>query len=425
MDKEYDVIVIGAGPAGMLAAGFASENGAKTLIIEKMREPGRKLKMTGKGRCNITNDSTVSNHFNSIRVNARFLKTAYKQFFTDELREFLSHIGVSTCVERGDRVFPVSQRAEDVVGSLSSWMVKSGVIMETGWQVKEIITEENRIVGVSVLPWDAKKTASIIRINAKKVIVATGGISYPATGSTGDGYLFAKKCGHTIVSCFPALVPIETEGNTAQLLKGLSLKNVTVSVWVNGRKKVKEFGEMLFTHFGLSGPVILTLSREILISLRKKEKVTLTIDLKPALDEKKLDNRLLREIEKNKKKQFNSLLKSLLPAKMVSVCSNQIHIDEDKPACHITSDERKRLRMWLKELSFSVSGYRSFKEAIITAGGVDVREVKAGTMESKSINGLYFAGEVLDLDADTGGYNLQIAFSTGRLAGLSASYSLS
>jgi predicted Rossmann fold flavoprotein len=413
MDKHYDVIVVGAGAAGLIAAGEAAKGGASTLLIEKMNMPGRKLKITGKGRCNITNQSEISDHIAHIKPNGKFLRQAYSRFFVNDLMTFLESIGLLTIVERGNRVFPASQSASDVVDALVSWNMKQGVQFLYNTAVSDILTYENTISGV--------RTKGSTIYNTNKVILTTGGKTYPATGSTGDGYRFSETLGHNITEITPSLVPLETEGETAMKLQGLSLANVNVSLWVNEKKMEEEFGEMLFTHFGLTGPVILTLSRSAVKALQQGNKTEIRIDMKPALDEKKLDARLMRDIDSHGKMKFQNILKLLLPSKMIPVCTELTGIDADKQCCQISAAERAKLRNWLKDLRFHVIGHRPYNEAIITAGGVDTKEINPSTMESKKIKGLYFAGEILDLDADTGGYNLQLAFSTGWLAGNSAS----
>ena len=404
------IIIIGGGAAGLMAAGLAADNGADVTILEKKERPGRKVLISGKGRCNITNIAEIKDFIARFGPNGKFLRQAFARFFTDELIELLNELGVATVVERGGRVFPVSNEAKEIVDALTRWAKAKGARIITNTPVKNIIIENDRAIGVeteTTYPADA-------------VIIATGGKSYPATGSTGDGYQFAKSAGHTIIPPRPALVPLETSGNTAQRLQGLSLKNVSARLFVDGKKQADQFGEMLFTHFGLSGPIILTLSGLAVDALLEHRPIMLSIDLKPALDEKKLDNRLLRDFAEHSNQQFQNVLKGLLPERLIEVCIDQIGIASDKQAHQITATERKRLRMWLKDFRFEITGHRGFKEAIITAGGVSLKEINPRSMESKLVSGLYFAGEVLDLSGDTGGFNLQAAFSTGWLAGLSA-----
>jgi len=405
------VIVVGGGAAGLMAAGQAAGLGAETLLLEKMARPGRKLRITGKGRCNLTNVTPVSEFITHFGPNGRFLRQALARFSTSELGAFFGELGVRTVTERGGRVFPASGQAQDVVDAMVGWIRKRGVTVQTRSPVERLLVEDGRVVGVLA-------AGRVYRADA--TIIATGGASYPATGSTGDGYRLAASVGHSIVPIRPALVPLETAGNIAPRLQGLSLRHVTVRVWVNGKKRAEQFGEMLFTHFGLSGPIILSLSRQVVDALRLGQSVTISIDLKPALDERKLDARLLRDLDGFGKQRFRTLLKELLPRKLIPVCIDATSISPDKAGHQITAQERKRLRTWLKDFRLEVTGHRPFAEAIITAGGVDTREVNPRTMASRLVEGLYFAGEVLDVDADTGGYNLQAAFSTGWVAGRAA-----
>jgi hypothetical protein len=394
-----------------MAAGQAAQLGAETLLLEKMDRPGRKLRIAGKGRCNLTNVAPVSEFIAHFGPNGRFLRQAFHQFFNSDLAAFFEELGVRTVTERGGRVFPASGQAQDVVDALVWRIGKQGVTLQTRSPVERLLVEGERVVGVQV-------SRRIYRADA--VIVTTGGASYPATGSTGDGYRLAQAVGHTIVPIRPALVPLETAGDVAPRLQGLSLRNASVGVWVNGEKQAEAFGEMFFTHFGVSGPIILSLSKRMVDALRLGQRVILSIDLKPALDEGKLDARLLRDLDAHGKQHFHTLLKGLLPSKLIPVCIDLTGIPPDKAAHQITSEERQRLRTWLKDFRLEVTGYRPFTEAIITAGGVDTREIDPRTMASRLVEGLYFAGEVLDVDADTGGYNLQAAFSTGWVAGRSA-----
>ena len=417
---QRKVIVIGGGPAGLMAAGQAAEQGAETLLLEKMYRPGRKLRITGKGRCNLTNVAPVSRFISHFGPNGRFLRQAFSRFFSTGLVVFLDKLGIRTVTERGGRVFPVSEQAQDVADALAAWARKSGVTLRPRSSVEGLLVEEKRVVGVRVERSSADRGRDSRVHKADAVIVATGGASYPITGSTGDGYGLAKSAGHTIVPIRPALVPLETAGEIAPRLQGLSLRNVTIRVLIDGKRRAEVLGEMLFTHFGLSGPIILSLSRQIVDALHMGQKVILSIDLKPALDQGKLDARLLRDLETHGKQKFRTLLKGLLPAKLIPVCIDLTGIPPDKVGHQITAHERKQLRLWLKDFRLEVTGHRPFTEAIITAGGVDTKEVDPRTMASRLAEGLYFAGEVLDIDADTGGYNLQAAFSTGWLAGRSA-----
>jgi len=410
------VIVVGAGASGLMAAGQAAEMGASVLLLEKMDRPGRKLRITGKGRCNLTNVAPVSDFIAHFGPSGCFLRQAFYRFFTPDLVAFLEGLGVRTVTERGGRVFPVSQDARSVVDALVDWVRERDVTLQTRSPVGRLLVEEEQVAGVEV----SSEGSTERTYRADAVIVATGGASYPATGSTGDGYRLAESVGHTIVPIRPALVPLETAGDVAPRLQGLSLRNVTAQIWIDEQKQAELFGEMLFTHFGVSGPIILSLSRQVVDALRQNRRVILSIDLKPALDEDKLDARLLRDLDAHGKRHFRTLLKGLLPSKLIPVCIDLTGVPPHKVAHQITAQERERLRTWLKDFRLAVTGYRPFSEAIVTAGGVETREVDPRTMASRLVEGLYFAGEVLDVDADTGGYNLQAAFSTGWLAGRSA-----
>ncbi len=406
--SKFDVLVVGAGPAGLLAAGRAAELGGKVLVLEKMEQPGRKLLITGKGRCNITNSAEIPEFLKHVYPKGRFLRNAFAHYYSDDIIALLEKYGVDISLERGGRYFPTGNKASEVQRALLAWVNELNVEIRCNQRVEHLIIDNNSITGVQV---------NGQTLMAQKVILATGGKSYPATGSTGDGYQLAKKAGHSIVPPKPALVPLETEGVVAKKLQGLALKNVKISVWVNDKKAGEAFGEMLFTHFGLSGPIILTLSRMVVDELHKNNKVDITIDLKPALDEQKLDKRLLRDLNEHGKKKISNIFRYWLPSSMVSVFIDLLELDPEKVCHQVSSKERKQIRYLLKNLRFSISGHRSFKEAIITAGGVSTNEISSKTMESKLVTGLYFAGELIDLDAETGGYNLQIAYSTGWLAG--------
>jgi predicted Rossmann fold flavoprotein len=411
IQTTYDVIVIGAGAAGLIAAGHAAHQGAKVLLLEKMRRAGRKLLITGKGRCNITNDAPQSVFYKNIFPNGRFLKHAFDAFFKEDILKIMHDQGVETSTERGDRVFPVSNLAADVVNAIMRWMGKKNIEILYETKVSGLLIEENTVVGVRAIVNGLSK-----EFYGKRVIICTGGKSYPATGSTGDGYSLAKQAGHTINEVRPALVPLVTKGNIAEKLQGLGLKNVNAVVWVNGKKTAEEFGELMFAHYGLSGPIILTLSRHVVEELYKNNSVTIGIDLKPALDEKKLDARLLRDINEHGKKQVENIFRLWLPAKLIPVFLEMLEIDENKLCHQLTAKDRRKILLLMKDFRFEVTGHPGFKEAIITAGGVNLTEINPKTMESKLAPNLYFAGEVIDLDGTTGGFNLQLAFSTGWLA---------
>jgi predicted Rossmann fold flavoprotein len=408
--NRYDVIVVGAGASGLLAAGRAAGLGARVLVLEKMASAGRKLLITGKGRCNITNDAAPSEFIKHVFPDGRFLRNAFSHFYAKDIIELLKKHGVESTLERGGRYFPASNKSLDVLRALLNWVNELKVEIRCGQRVESIVAENGAIQGV---------VCNNELFYAPHVILATGGKSYAATGSTGDGYDLAKSVGHTVVKPIPALVPLETRGDLAQRLQGLNLKNVKAVIWVDGKKAGEGFGEMLFTHFGLSGPIILTLSRIAVAALQNNSKVEFTIDLKPALDEQKLDNRLLRDLNEHGKKQLSNIFRNWLPASMVPVFIEELKLDPEKMCHQVSSNERKQIRHMMKNLRFDVTTHRSFKEAIITAGGVATNEISPKTMESRLVKGLYFAGELLDLDAETGGYNLQIAWSTGWLAGSS------
>lgn len=404
----FDVIVIGAGPAGLLAAGRAAELGGKVLLLEKMKQEGRKLLITGKGRCNITNNSPISEFIKHVYPDGRFLRPAFSGFFSKDIIELLKKHGVEAALNSDGRYFPVSNRSKDVLQALLLWLKGCKVEIRCGCSVQALITEDNTIKGVMA---NGQKIAS------KHVIMATGGNSYPKTGSNGEGYELARQAGHAIVKIRPALVGLETEGNVAQKLQGLNLKDVKAMVWVNGRKKAEALGEMIFTHYGLSGPIILTLSRSVVSELQDKNKVKVSIDLEPALDDKELDNRLIHDLNKHGNKKHINVFKLWLPASMIPVYADLLNLDTEKECNQVSSKERKKILHLIKILSFEITHHRSFNEAIITSGGISTKEIYPKTMESKVVKGLYFAGEMIDLDAETGGYNLQIAYSTGWLAG--------
>ncbi len=406
--KKYDVIIVGAGASGLLAAGRAAERGAKVLVLEKMRTPGRKLLITGKGRCNITNNASIAEFIKHVYPNGRFLRNAFSRFYSDDILNLLHKYGVETSLERGGRYFPTSNKAKDILTALLKWVGEKNIEILYNQNVQKILIEDKKIKGLLV---DGEEVYS------QNIILAIGGKSYPATGSDGTGFNLLKGTGHSIIQLRPALVPVETTGDIARKLQGLALKNVKVSVWVNDKKKGEAFGEMLFTHFGLSGPIILTLSRLIVTELQNKNNIILSIDLKPALDEQKLDKRLIRDLNEQGKKKISNIFRSWLPSSMIPVFINILKLDPEKEGHQINSKERKKIRNLFKRFDIKITNYRSFKEAIITSGGVSTKEINPGTMESKYISGLYFAGEMINMDAETGGYNLQIAFSTGWLAG--------
>lgn len=403
-----NIIVIGGGAAGLMAAGTAAEQGANVTLFETNEKVGRKLFITGKGRCNVCNDCDAQEVLRNVSVNPRFLYSALGAFSPADVKAFFEEKGVALKTERGNRVFPVSDRASDIIDALFLWVRRTGVSIIHA-SVSDLIMQDGRVTGVRA----GKKTCL-----ADRVIVATGGASYPQTGSTGDGYRFAREAGHSVVPANPSLVPLVESGETCRSLMGLSLRNVQLTVFENEKKIYTDFGEMLFTHFGLSGPLVLSASAHMRHFGSKSYRVE--IDLKPALDEKTLDKRLLSDFDKHKNSDFVNALGELLPRKIIPAVIEKSGIDPREKVNTITKKQRASLLRVLKCFPVEISGKRPIAEAIVTTGGVSVREVSPKTMESKKCSGLYFAGEVLDVDAYTGGFNLQIAWSTGRLAGLSA-----
>lgn len=402
--------MIGGGAAGMFAAVAAAEQGSAVTILEQNEKLGKKIYITGKGRCNLTNACDVQDLFENISRNSKFLYSAIYTYDNFRVIDFFESHGMKIKTERGNRVFPVSDHASDVIAALQRALKAAKVKVKLEARAERVLTEDGNVTGVSaggeIYPADA-------------VIIATGGISYPSTGSTGDGYRFAESVGHTIEAPAPSLVPMTVKEEYCSRMQGLSLRNVSVSIR-DGKKTLFEgFGEMLFTHFGVSGPLILSASSQINDVVRQKE-LDLEINLKPALTEEQLDARILRDFDGNRNRQFKNVLSGLLPAKLIPVIVELSGIDPEKKVHDITREERARLTDLIRRFPLTVTGLRDFKEAVITRGGVNVKEVDPSTMESKIVKGLYFAGEVLDVDAYTGGFNLQIAWSTGYLAGSSA-----
>ena len=401
------VIVCGGGAAGMMAAGTAAEYADKVILIEKNDRLGKKLRITGKGRCNITNACEIEDMIGMYPVNGKFLYSALYTFTNDNIIDLLESYGVKTKTERGGRVFPVSDDARDVVSAMKKYALKPNVELIKG-EVKSLITENGKIKGVKT---------DMGKYMADKVILCNGGASYPQTGSDGSGYKLAKSVGHTIICPTPSLVPLTTSQKWCKDLMGLSLKNVEVKAYnLNNKKLYSGFGEMLFTHFGVSGPLILSLSAHIKKEI--KNGVYITIDLKPALTAEQLDLRILRDFEKHKNKHIINALDALLPKKLIPVIIELADIPPHKAECEITKAERKRLADALKCVRIDIAGFRPISEAIVTSGGVKTSEINSSTMESKLIKGLYFAGEIIDVDGYTGGFNLQAAWSTGYLAGI-------
>lgn len=404
-----EVVIVGGGAAGMMAAIFAARNGNHVSIYEKNEKLGKKLFITGKGRCNITNAGDMDTLFDSVMSNRKFLYSGFYSFTNEDVINFFEKLGCKTKVERGNRVFPVSDKSSDVIGVMKQELHRLSVEIYLNCPVEDLWIEEGILKGVYI---KEQKQA----VKADKVIIATGGLSYPTTGSTGDGYGFAKELGHSIKELSPSLVPLEIKETYVKELQGVSLKNIKVAICANNKEIYSEFGEMLFTHYGVSGPIILSSSPYIIPYLSKKELI-LSINLKPALTEEQLDARVLKDFMEVKNKQFKNSLDHLLPKKMIPVIISLSGIDSEKKVHDITKEERKKLVYLLQHLEFHIKGMRDYKEAIITKGGVNVKEINPTTMESKKFSGVYFIGEVLDLDALTGGFNLQIAWSTAFLAG--------
>ncbi len=412
-----NTIVIGGGPAGLISAIASSKNGDKVTIIEKMNSCGKKLLITGKGRCNITNNAQMDKFMENTPTNPKFLYGAFNNFTNKDIIELLENEGVKTKVERGERVFPVSDKAQDVLDALLHILKKQNVQILTNSPIKRIIIDQDKNVsGVELINGKV--------INAEKIILATGGKSYPITGSTGDGYELTKELGHTITKIEPSLVPLTSNDEACKELQGLSLRNIAIELQIQDKVIYRDFGEMLFTHFGVSGPVILSASSYLVKTknieqILKENKVNVEIDLKPALSEEKLDARVLRDFEEQKNKQFKNSLDKLLPQKLIPVIIKRTNINENKKVNEITKQERQKLVYELKHFKISIKGTRPIEEAIITSGGINIKEINPKTMESKLIKGLYFAGEIIDVDCLTGGYNLQVAWSTGYTAGIS------
>lgn len=403
------VIVVGGGAAGMMACHAAAMCGHQVTLLEKNEKLGKKIYITGKGRCNLTNASDMEALFANVMSNRKFLYSAFYTFDNNQVIDLFEMNGMATKTERGNRVFPVSDHSSDVISTMAKVLKNDNVEVKLNTTVQSLIIKENKACGVIV---NGKE------ISADNVILCTGGLSYPSTGSTGDGYEFAKKAGHRIIDCTPSLVPFNIREEWVKDLQGLSLKNSAVTIYDEKKKLYSDFGEMLFTHFGVSGPMILSASGNIKASEFAKP-LKLVIDLKPAMTEDQLDKRILRDFDENKNKQFRNSVSKLLPSKLIPIIIDLSGIDPDKKVNEISKEERSHFVHLLKNLTMTINGLRGWNEAIITKGGINVKDVNPSTMESKLVSNLFFAGEVLDLDAMTGGYNLQIAWSTGYLAGLS------
>lgn len=402
------VIIVGGGAAGMLASIIAAKNGCAVTLFEKNEKLGKKVYITGKGRCNVTNNCDPEELLQAVMSNPKFLYSAFYSFTSQDMMQLLEDAGVSLKTERGNRVFPVSDHSSDIIHGLEQLMKKYGVQIHLRSEVKNLLTENGIVTGIQLT--DNKV------YTADAVIVATGGLSYPTTGSTGDGYRFAVETGHTVTECMPSLVPLTTKEAYIPLMKGLSLRNVELTI-KRGKKTIyQDFGEMMFTHFGITGPLVLSASARIGKFLQKGEELSAYLDLKPALSHEQLDDRILREFSSAQNKQFKNVIGVLFPSSLTPVIIELGPIPEDKVIHDISREERLAFGSLIKAFPFTITGLGGFSEAVITRGGVSVREIQPGTMESKKIKNLYFIGEVLDLDAVTGGYNLQIAWSTAYLA---------
>lgn len=410
-----EVVIIGGGAAGMMAAIAAGRQGSKTVVLEKNEKLGKKLYITGKGRCNVTNACDMEELFQRICSNGKFLYSAFYGFTNEQTMEFFEELGLKLKIERGNRVFPVSDRSSDVISALAKEMKRLGTQVHFQCEAKEILVEDGKVCGVAAL-----ENGQIRRFSCDRAVIAAGGLSYPSTGSTGDGYRLAEKLGHSQSTLSPALVPMEIKEDFYQELQGLSLKNTALKIQCGKKVVYQELGEMLFTHFGVSGPLILTGSSYLAPYLLKGQQAVLHLDLKPALSKEQLDERILRDFNKYLNKQYKNSLDELLPKKLIPVIIRLSGIDPEKKVNLITKEERKSLVEVIKDMTMEVKGLRDYKEAIITRGGIKTKEVNPSTMESRLVRGLYFAGEVLDLDAVTGGFNLQIAWSTGYAAGMAA-----
>ncbi len=406
----HKVIVVGGGAAGMMAAIQSAKKGNQVLLLEKNERLGKKLFITGKGRCNVTNGCDIEELFGKVVTNHRFLYSSFYSFTNQDAIDFFEELGVPLKRERGDRIFPVSDHSSDVIRALDREMDRLGVDVRLNAEVKNLIIEDNCIIGVKMANGKTEK--------ADSVIVTTGGLSYPSTGSTGDGFRWAKDAGHKVTELTPSLVPVHIKEEWCKQMMGLSLRNTGFKALVGKKKIYEEQGELLFTHFGISGPVVLSFSAYANKYLEKG--ITVILDLKPAMSKEQLDARILRDFADKINKQFKNSLDDLLPKKMIPIIIERSAISPEKKVNEITKEERTRLVTLLKEFDLTVTGLGNWREAIITKGGIAVKEIDPGTMESKLVSGLYFAGEILDLDALTGGYNLQIAWSTAYLAGQNA-----
>ncbi len=420
------IVVVGAGAAGMMAAGRAASLGAEVILLERMRQVGRKIRISGKGRCNLTNTLAAGEFIRHFGKGGRFLRQSFARFFSDDLLELLHSENLPTKIERGGRVFPQSDSAVDVARTLERWVEKQGVQIIRGVRVRGLDVVDDRISGVhyDLFSEDGTKGSGGSRgahqLDAAIVLLATGGMSYSSTGSSGDGYRLAGDLGHTIIKPRPSLVPLCAPGAPPPGVRRLALRNIEASLWIDGKLARREFGDLTFIETGLSGPIILELSRIAVAALDEGKRLELAIDLKPALDHKKLDARLIRDLENRDIRTWRDLLNGLLPQDLIPVVLRACDAPEDTPCHQINGNQRKQLRNFLKDYRFKLTGYGSFKEAIVTAGGVDTSEVDPKTMESKLVPGLHLIGELLNVDADTGGFNMMGAFSMGWVGGEAA-----
>lgn len=412
MVENYDVVVVGGGPAGLMAASRAAASGHRVLLAEKMEKPARKLRITGKGRCNVTNRKPQSEFLAKVKSGSDFFASSFCQFSNNDTLTFFDSIGVKLATERGDRVFPESGKAWDVADGMVRWAKTQGVDISCFTRITEIEVKDSAIISVT-----AETDGKVRKIACSNVIIATGGVSYPATGSTGDGYTLAHNLGHTIEPIRPSLVPLEIECRNLREIKGLLLKNVSIKLIVDDETLDERFGEMEFYEHGVLGAIVLQISRLAVDSLLDNRHVQIDIDLKPALSIAKLLGRIDREIEALPGAKLRVLMQKLMPSALIPVVAEKAKLSDRESLKHLDTDSKKRLAETIKALKFEITDFRPFTEAIVTAGGVACDEIDAETLESKLIKGLYFAGEVIDIDADTGGYNIQIALSTGHVAG--------
>ncbi len=412
-NKEYNLIVVGGGAAGLMAAGMAAQRGLSVILLEKMEKTGRKVRISGKGRCNVTNTKPMEEFLAKIQCNAEFFRPAFMQFTNNSLMRFLERRGVKLVVEHGDRVFPKNGKAWDIAQALVDWCREEGVTVECEARVVDILAVNNKVLGVKY----RNARGFERKIEAPNVILCTGGASYPATGSTGDGYMLAHKLGHSIVEIRPSLVPLETSYTEAKFMAGLLLKNINLSLYVDDECVAEEFGEMSFSKRGLEGAVVLRVSRKAVDALIEERKVEIGLDLKHSMSRDEVVDRIKREIDQQPDSlTVGELIRKIVPRELVVPFAKLLDMNARRPMSDFTEEAVGRFADLLKDFRMPVSDYRPFEEAVVTAGGVDVNEIYAETMESKLVKGLYFAGELMDIDANTGGYNMQIAFSTGHLA---------